>query len=269
MYLKRRSIKENFNVIVLYKWNCSKFVVLYILEFMMGLSAFFENITTLDFTQLESVIKLVLSLVLGSVIGFERKRKGQTAGVRTFALISMGATISMILSIYLGQEYMGDSARIAAQVVSGIGFLGAGAIIQMKGSVRGLTTAAGIWVSAAVGMMVGTGLYLLAVIATLCVLFVLSLLEVYEQKVNFAWSTKVVRIKIDGIIASVHEYVEVFESFGIHINDTYMTLDYENNFTIANFVILSKSKTDFSKLFLKLGDLNTTLSVTLTNEINN
>lgn len=230
---------------------------------------FFDSLFIADFSQLESVLKLILSLILGGVIGFERKRKGQMAGVRTFALISMGATISMILSIYLGREYMGDAGRIAAQVVSGIGFLGAGAIIQMKGSVRGLTTAAGIWVSAALGMMVGAGLYLLAIVATICVLFVLSLLEVYEHKVNFAWATKVIRIKVKGIITSTQEYINIFDAYDIHINDTYMTFDYENDYTVANFVILSKSRTDFSELFAKLGALNKTLSVTLTNEINN
>ena len=80
---------------------------------------------------------MLLSLALGGAIGYERKRKGQIAGVRTFALISMGATLAMILSIYVPQEYLGlkngDPARIAAQVITGIGFLGAGAIIQMKG----------------------------------------------------------------------------------------------------------------------------------------
>ena len=90
-----------------------------------------------EITTLGSIFKMLLSLALGGAIGYERKRKGQIAGVRTFALISMGATLAMILSIYVPQEYLGlkngDPARIAAQVITGIGFLGAGAIIQMKG----------------------------------------------------------------------------------------------------------------------------------------
>src|SRR5574344_561219 len=131
-----------------------------------------------EITPMGATFKLLLSLFLGSVVGFERKRKGQMAGLRTFALISMGATLAMILSIYIPQEYLGlkngDPGRIAAQVITGIGFLGAGAIIQMRGSVRGLTTAAGIWVSAAIGMGVGAGLYVISIIATICVLFILS-----------------------------------------------------------------------------------------------
>ena len=94
---------------------------------------FFELITNSEVTFANAVLKLILALLLGALIGLERKRKGQIAGMRTFALITMGATLAMLVSIYIPQEYMGlkngDPGRIAAQVVSGIGFLGAGAII--------------------------------------------------------------------------------------------------------------------------------------------
>lgn len=235
------------------------------------LSDYYDYIIAVDINEVNSVFKLLLSLLLGCMIGYERKRKGQMAGVRTFALISMGAAIAMIVSIYVAGAFdvKGDPTRIAAQVVSGIGFLGAGAIIQMKGSVRGLTTAAGIWVSAAIGMMVGAGLYVLAIIATVCVLFILSLLEVYEQKVNFAWATKVVRVKMKGIITSEQDYIAIFKDYNIHVNDTYLNFDYAENCTVANFVILTRAQINFSELFIKLGALNETLSITLTNEINN
>ena len=109
-----------------------------------------------------SIFKLILSMILGIAVGMERKRKGQVAGVRTFALISMGACMAMLLSIYVPQEYLGlkngDPGRIAAQVVTGVGFLGGGAMIHMRGSVRGLTTAAGIWMVATIGMSVGVGM---------------------------------------------------------------------------------------------------------------
>ena len=124
-----------------------------------------------------SLYKLLLSILLGSVIGLERRHKGQIAGMRTFALITMGATLAMLVSIYIPQEYLGlkngDPGRIAAQVISGIGFLGAGAIIQMKGSVRGLTTAASIWMAACIGLAVGSGMYVVATIACFLIIFVL------------------------------------------------------------------------------------------------
>ena len=119
------------------------------------LESIYNDIISPDVTLASAVCKLVLSMLLGAVIGIERRRKGQIAGMRTFALISMGATLVMLISIYIPQVYLGlkngDPGRIAAQVVSGVGFLGAGAIIQMKGSVRGLTTAAGIWMAACIG----------------------------------------------------------------------------------------------------------------------
>ena len=119
-------------------------------------SEIYNSINAVEVTTASTVFKLCLSMLLGCCVGVERKRKGQIAGIRTFALISMGATLAMILSIYVPQEYLGlkngDPGRIAAQVITGIGFLGAGAIIQMKGSVRGLTTAASIWMVATIGM---------------------------------------------------------------------------------------------------------------------
>lgn len=146
----------------------------------------YQAVNGIEVTTVGSIYKLLLSMVLGAVVGFERKRKGQSAGVRTFSLIAMGATLAMLLSIYVPQEYMGlkngDPGRIAAQVVTGIGFLGAGAIIQMKGSVRGLTTAAGIWMVATIGMAVGVGLYWLSVVATMLILFILVQLESIEHR---------------------------------------------------------------------------------------
>lgn len=116
------------------------------------IESIYHDIMSPDVNVAGAVFKLLLSMLLGAAIGFERRRKGQIAGLRTFSLIAMGATLAMLISIYIPQEYLGlkngDPGRIAAQVVSGVGFLGAGAIIQMKGSVRGLTTAAGIWMTA-------------------------------------------------------------------------------------------------------------------------
>lgn len=231
-----------------------------------------NDIFTTEITQTGAFFRLLLSLVLGCMIGYERRRKGQMAGVRTFALIAMGANLAIILSIYVAATYFhlnGDPTRIAAQVVSGVGFLGAGAIIQMRGSVRGLTTAASIWVTAAVGMVVGVGMYALAVLATFSVLFVLSWLESYEQKVNFAWSSKVVRVHLRGIVVSSQPYIETFELFHMQVNDTYLKFDYKDDCTIANYVVLTRAGTDFSELFEKLGSIRETLSITLTNEINN
>ena len=225
-----------------------------------------------DVNALNAVFKLTLSLLLGCVVGLERKRKGQIAGLRTFALISMGATLAMILSIYSPQEYMGlkngDPGRVAAQVITGVGFLGAGAIIQMKGSVRGLTTAAGIWMVATIGMAVGVGMYLVSVIATLLIIFILVTLERYEHKLNIGQESKIVRVKVKGILGTQSDYSAIFARHAIHVSDEYLKFDYEQNFTIINFVILTKGGVDFAALFREIHDVQPTISITLTNEVN-
>ena len=225
-----------------------------------------------DVNALNAVFKLTLSLLLGCVVGLERKRKGQIAGLRTFALISMGATLAMILSIYIPQEYMGlkngDPGRVAAQVITGVGFLGAGAIIQMKGSVRGLTTAAGIWMVATIGMAVGVGMYLVSVIATLLIIFILVTLERYEHKLNIGQEAKIVRVKEKGILGTQSDYSAIFARHAIHVSDEYLKFDYEQNFTIINFVILTKGGVDFAALFREIHHVQPTISLTLTNEVN-
>ena len=225
-----------------------------------------------DVNALNAVFKLTLSLLLGCVVGLERKRKGQIAGLRTFALISMGATLAMIPPIYIPQAYMGlkngDPGRVAAQVITGVGFLGAGAIIQMKGSVRGLTTAAGIWMVATIGMAVGVGMYLVSVIATLLIIFILVTLERYEHKLNIGQESKIVRVKVKGILGTQSDYSAIFARHSIHVSDEYLKFDYEQNFTIINFVILTKGGVDFAALFREIHDVQPTISITLTNEVN-
>lgn len=225
-----------------------------------------------EVTTAGAIFKLVLSLVLGSIVGLERKHKGQIAGLRTFALISMGATLAMILSIYVPQEYMGlkngDPGRVAAQVITGVGFLGAGAIIQMKGSVRGLTTAAGIWMVATIGMAVGVGMYVVSCIATLLIIFILVTLETYIHRFNIGQESKIIRVKVKGIVDSQASYRQVFGRHGVHISDEYLKFDYGQEITIINFVILAKDHADFAQMFAELHKLSDTLSITLTNEVN-
>ncbi len=119
-------------------------------------------------------LRLLLAAVLGGLIGLQREKTGKPAGLRTHMLICMGATIFTLVSIY-GFSGMVDPSRVAAGVVTGIGFIGAGAIIfrTREGYVSGLTTAATIWVVAGIGLAVGSGLYLASAIITAIVLIVL------------------------------------------------------------------------------------------------
>ncbi|MEN8614531.1 MgtC/SapB family protein [Dehalogenimonas sp. THU2] len=121
------------------------------------------------------VARLILAGLLGGLIGFQREKAGKAAGIRTLAIISIGAALFTMLSIFAFNSP--DPARLAANIVTGIGFLGAGTIIlrREEGLVEGMTTAATIWVSAAIGIAAGTGLYIIAIAATIIVLVVLVL----------------------------------------------------------------------------------------------
>ena len=232
----------------------------------------YQDIISPDVNIVGAVAKLVLSLVLGATIGIERRRKGQIAGMRTFALISMGATLAMLISIYIPQEYFGlkngDPGRIAAQVVSGVGFLGAGAIIQMKGSVRGLTTAAGIWMAACIGLAVGAGMYLVSIIATLLIIFILVNIERIEMRHNFLWESKIIRVKVHGILDDIQPVRDILKANDVHISDEFMKYDYDNQLTIVNFMVRSKSSVNVPSMFNTIKEQSNAVSITITNEMN-
>ena len=123
-------------------------------------------------------IEVVLSVILGGLVGLDREQKFKSAGVKTHMLICVGATLYIATSfLNLGYGTVADPNRMAAQVVSGIGFLGAGTIFQSKGKISGLTTAATIWVVAAIGVAVGSGHPLTAFIFTMTILFVLKMID--------------------------------------------------------------------------------------------
>lgn len=231
----------------------------------------YDSLNSIDVNSVNSICRLLLSMLLGSVVGYERKRKGQPAGVRTFSLIAMGATLAMLLSIYVPQEYLGlkngDPGRIAAQVVTGIGFLGAGAIIQMKGSVRGLTTAAGIWMVATIGMAVGVGMYCVSISATLLILFILVQLERIERRIGMGSESRVIRVDISEIVTNVEPYAEAMKKRHIHLSNYYVEYDYTASTTKLNLIILGRENTDYPSLFSELSKINPTKNIALTNLI--
>lgn len=129
----------------------------------------------------EIILRILLAGAFGAVVGYERERRGQPAGLRTHAILSIGAALAMTLSINLAYPD-NDPARLAAQVVSGIGFLGAGAIFRYGTSIKGLTTATSLWTTAMVGLATGAGLYLASAGTTVLLLIVLVWLEALEKR---------------------------------------------------------------------------------------
>jgi putative Mg2+ transporter-C (MgtC) family protein len=131
-------------------------------------------------TELNLALRLTAGLVLGAIIGFERELHRQPAGFRTHSLVALGAALFTIVSAYGFTGPLVDPTRIAAQIVSGIGFIGAGTILQYRGHIRGLTTAASLWAVAAIGTAAGAGMFVIAVTGTVLILVVLSVLDRVE-----------------------------------------------------------------------------------------
>ena len=139
--------------------------------------------------ELYHLISILLSVVLGFAIGFERKLRYKEAGIRTHTIVCVGSALIMVVSKYGFGEDGTDASRVAAQIVSGIGFLGAGIIVYRKHEIHGLTTAAGVWATSGVGMAAGAGLYIVAAGATVIIIAVQCLfhanLRVFRTKKYF------------------------------------------------------------------------------------
>ena len=176
-----------------------------------------------DPVRFELLIKLLVAVVLGGAVGVEREMSGKPAGLRTTILICVGAALFTHLSVAIGlvsqtsagQPY-GDVTRIAAQIVTGIGFLGAGAILHERGSVVGLTTAATIWVVAAIGMGVGAGAYAEAVGTTVMVCLVLIGLRPIERKLVMVRRTVTATLRV-APNTDFATFEDAFRDSGVHV----------------------------------------------------
>lgn len=146
---------------------------------------------------LDIIIKLVLALICGGILGIERERKKRPAGFRTYMLVCLGATLVMMTNQYIYEQYnTGDPARMAAQVISGIGFLGAGTIIVTgHNRVKGLTTAAGLWAAACVGLAIGIGFYPAAIIGCVMIFLAMVIMHGFERRITT--STKLILLYVE------------------------------------------------------------------------
>lgn len=196
------------------------------------------------------IFRIVLSFFAGALIGFERETHRQPAGLRTHMLICIGSTIIMLLSIYIPQTYPrfqnGDPGRIAAQVVSGIGFIGAGAILRMGINVRGLTTAASIWAIAAIGLVIGAGMYLTAAIAVVLILIVLIVVEQLEKHFFTPVNTKLLIVHSSNS-ESDQSVQTTLKNYKIRVIDTNPSFSKPSTF-IYQYTITARENTNWIQL---------------------
>lgn len=215
-----------------------------------------ELLRSTDIIPLTSIVRLLLSLLFGTIVGAERQLRRRDAGVRTFSLICMGSAAAMLVSIWIPQIYPdflnGDPGRIAAQVLTGIGFLGAGAIIQSRGSIQGLTTAACIWVMAVIGLAVGAGLYTGAAVATGLTLFILLSLETLEKRLFLDGVNKILTIYCDTTTPDLDKIREVLQKHHVFIISFSYENDYQNCTSVITYKVNVKSQASYIGLFEKI-----------------
>jgi putative Mg2+ transporter-C (MgtC) family protein len=194
---------------------------------------------------LESIARLLLASLLGGMIGLEREMHGRAAGFRTHLLVSLGSCLFVITSIHFYELYGNtnrigppgvDPGRVAAQVVTGIGFLGAGAIIRDKASIRGLTTAACLWIAAAIGLACGAGLYYLApFVALLAIISLLFLKKIENRLTKDKYSS--LRVWCDDVDDQMTRIEELLAHYRLHPLNPTIEKDIRNKEIFVGFEI--------------------------------
>ena len=174
---------------------------------------------------LSTFLRLALALLCGGILGMERGKKNRPAGFRTYMLVCVGATLVMLTNQFIYAKYgnIGDPARLGAQVISGIGFLGAGTIIVTgRNRVKGLTTAAGLWADACIGIAIGSGFYSGAIIGCGLIFFVMSMLYRFDTRMTA--NTKVLDLYLEfNQMSDLGEFISYIKEQGMKISDLEMT----------------------------------------------
>lgn len=187
-------------------------------EIINSVFSYLEQVNTISIT-----IRILMAMICGGLIGAEREKAHRPAGLRTYMLVCMGSAMVMLTGQYMYDNFQaGDPARLGAQVVSGIGFLGAGSIIVSGNTkVKGLTTAAGLWASACIGLAIGIGFYIAGIIATMAVYIIMSRLKKFENQVFLNNNWLEVYIELESAI-SISSIVERLKLHNIIIEEIHV-----------------------------------------------
>ncbi|WEG13243.1 MgtC/SapB family protein [Pullulanibacillus sp. KACC 23026] len=221
--------------------------------------------------QVEFIIRIIISGILGCLIGLERERRYKEAGLRTHFLVAIGSSIIMIISKYAfndvlnGDSTVLDPSRIAAQVVSGIGFLGAGTILVQRQSVRGLTTAAGLWATSGIGLSIGAGMYIVGIVGACLVLIGLELLTHLFQRIlpnkSYQLMVQTNSDDISTIIELLTESNLTISQYQVKIKQSETKPQYRIDFKLK----LEKGKVNENTITSKLQKLNGISSIEFIN----
>lgn len=196
-----------------------------------------------EVTYLAVVLRIFAAVIIGGLLGLERGMKNRAAGLRTYMLVCVGACIIMLTNQYIYQNYgTGDPVRMGAQVVSGIGFLGAGTIIVTRRSqIKGLTTAAGLWSAAGVGLALGIGFYEAAVIGAVAIFTIMTLLQKMDDRMHRKNRVMEVYLELSSDI-SLGDFLRQVRQQDIEVNDVQREQDSDADTGIRAYIALMKTK---------------------------
>lgn len=217
----------------------------------------------------EVAIRLALAVVVGGLIGYEREFKNRPAGFRTHILVCLGAAVTSMIQLYSLQDatnaiihhpelqnaLKADIGRLGAQVITGVGFLGAGTIIHEKGSVKGLTTAASIWTVACIGLAVGLGYYTLTILSTLCVFIVLVFFKTFEAKLFRNINVLKIEIQYGNKKHMVEKLEQYFDGMGIKVKTIDFSIEDEevgSDYRVSIYTILAPRHIKSNKIVQSL-----------------
>lgn len=210
-------------------WSIPAFLILTSLTIISGIF-WFINIPVISFNNYEinlgriiqNIFTILLASVIGSIIGWERENKNRPAGLRTYSIVCMGSALVMIISYEILYKYQAygsfDPTRLGAQVISGIGFLGAGTIIRDKFSVKGLTTAASLWVVACIGLAIGARIYLISIIASVVVYYIMHGLRTMEE-LNIEKTNYEIILRIKEKYGQPNEIRKILDKYEVEVKD--------------------------------------------------
>ncbi len=208
-------------------------------------------------TEKDIVIRLVIGAVLGALIGLERERHSQPAGLRTHMILSIGCTLAMCLSIDLAMQYRniapnGDPARLAAQVISGIGFLGAGAILKLGTNIKGLTTATSLWTVAIISLAVGAGHFFSGIFSTALLLTILTIIDFLEKRYLTGVVTRDITLKCQDRENLVNEVKNTLTDMKMVIKSICVEKNLETNDIDIDIIVRAPEKQNMDEIIEKL-----------------
>lgn len=228
----------------------------------------------LHYIQIENadiLLRIIFSIILGSIIGLERELTNKSAGLRTQIMVCLGSCLFTILSIYgfstaVTLYPLGDPSRVAAQIITGIGFIGAGTVLRQGLTVTGLTTASTLWIVAAIGMACGCGKLNIAVVSTILAVAILVLIRILEMKIMPKNLKHMRKIKIS-FVCKYDEYNEVYKKlidlFPEIIDYNHKTVDEDGDMLKINAKVFSTEKSPVIHIYRKLEDMKNLQSVSV------